>query len=201
MRTGRERIPGITGVILAGGSSSRMGRDKALLPVRGERLIESIYRQVSEMFDEVLLVTNQPERYRFLPCRSVRDIYPGMGALAGIHAGLFHSANPRIFAVACDMPYLNEELARVLVERLGACDVVIPESDKGMEPLYAIYGKGALPAIEESLAAGHLRIVSFFDRIRVACADRDEVSRVDPTFKTFRNINTPEEYFTFLRNV
>jgi FdhD protein len=190
-----SRIPGVTGVILAGGASSRMGSNKALLPYKGGRFIESIYRQLKEIFDEVLLVTNSPEQYAFLPCKKVPDVFPGMGALAGIHAGLYHSETPSIFAVACDMPYLNSSLIRYLAERADEGGVLIPESPLGLEPLHAFYGKGCLAAIEVTLLHGERRIVSFFDRTNVKKIRQDEIARFDSNFDSFRNINTPADYY------
>lgn len=192
-----NRIPGVTAVILAGGASSRMGSNKALLPYQGGRFIEAIYRQMSRLFEEVILVTNSPDQYGFLPCRKVTDLVPGMGPLAGIHSGLYHSSNPRIFVAACDMPYLHDGLVKHLATGSWECDVVLPESDRGVEPLHAVYGKGALEAIEEALHEGKRRIVSFFHQVRVKGVAADEVARFDASFRSFRNINTPEEYFRF----
>ncbi|RNC66019.1 MAG: formate dehydrogenase accessory sulfurtransferase FdhD [Desulfuromonadales bacterium] len=189
------RIPGVTGVILAGGQSSRMGSNKALLPYKGGRFIEAIHRQLSEIFDEVILVTNNPEQYDFLPCRKVSDLYPGMGALAGIHAGLHHAANQAIFAVACDMPYLNSNLIRHLASQADVGGVLIPESPTGLEPLHAVYGKGCLAAIEATLLSGQRRIVSFFGRTNVNRVNAGQVATFDPNFDTFRNINTPADYY------
>ena len=188
-------IPGVTGVILAGGQSSRMRSNKALLPYKGGRFIEAIHRQMSELFDEVILVTNTPDEYAFLPCRKVSDLYPGMGALAGLHSGLRHSATPHIFAVACDMPYLNSALIRRLAALRDKADVIIPEGEKGLEPLHALYGKGCQDAMEKSLQAGSRRIVSFFPEARVNVFSRDEVMAFDPALDSFRNINTPADYF------
>jgi len=188
-------LTGVTGVILAGGRSSRMGSNKALLPYRGGRFIESIHRLLGELFDEVLLVTNTPEQYAFLPCRNVADIYPGAGALAGLHAGLHHSRTTHIFAVACDMPYLNAPLIRQLADRRRRADVVIPEGDKGDEPLHAVYGKMCLGPMERALAEGRRRIVSFFPEVRVYNMPRSVVAEIDPEFVSFKNINTPGEYF------
>lgn len=189
-------IAGVTGVILAGGASSRMGSNKALLPYKGGRFIESIYRQLKEIFPEVIVVTNAPEQYAFLPCKKVPDIFPGMGALAGIHAGLTHSGTPAIFAVACDMPYLNSDLIRHLAVRADEGGVLIPESPLGLEPLHAFYGRGCLAAIEVTLLHGERRIVSFFDRTNVKKIRQDEIARFDSAFDSFRNINTPADYFS-----
>jgi molybdopterin-guanine dinucleotide biosynthesis protein A len=188
-------IPGVTGVILAGGKSSRMRSNKALLPYKGGRFIEAIYRQMSELFDEVIIVTNTPDEYAFLPCRKVPDLHPGMGALAGLHSGLHHSDTPHIFAVACDMPYLNSALIKRLAALRTKADVIIPEGEKGLEPLHAFYGKQCRDAMEKALQSGNRRIVSFFPEARVTVFSRDEVTTFDPSLDSFRNINTPADYF------
>lgn len=186
---------GVTGVILAGGLSTRMGSNKALLPYRGGRFVEAIYRQLGELCDELLLVTNTPEQYGFLPCRKVTDLYPGVGALAGLHAGLHHSATEHVFAVACDMPYLNGSVIARMLSLRDCADVVIPEGDKGQEPLHAVYAKGCLAPMEDALQRGCRRIVSFFEQVSVCRMPRDEVAKLDPTFRCFENINTPAEYY------
>jgi FdhD protein len=193
--TDHNRIIAVTGVILAGGHSSRMGSNKALLPYRGGRFVEAIHRLLRGIFPEVILVTNNPEQYDFLPCRKVPDLFEGMGVLAGIHSGLYHSSNPAILAVACDMPYLMEGLLRHLAARADAGGVLIPESPGGLEPLHAVYGKGCLAAIEATLLSGQRRIVSFFDRTNVSRMNVEQVACYDPSFDSFKNINTPGDYF------
>lgn len=188
-------IHDVTAVILAGGRSTRMQSNKALLPYRGGRFIEAIHRLLRSMFAEVILVTNNPEQYEFLPCRKVPDIYEGMGVLAGIHSGLFHSGSPAIFAVACDMPYMKESLIRYMVSRADAGGVLIPESPGGIEPLHAIYGKNCLDSIEATLLSGQRRIVSFFERTTVTRVPVDQVAFFDPSFVSFININTPRDYY------
>lgn len=186
----------ITGVILAGGASSRMGSNKALLPYRGGRFIEAIHRQLSRLFAEVIVVTNTPEHYVFLDCRKVGDLFPGMGALGGIHSGLFHSTRPAVFVVACDMPYLDDELIGYLADRHNPDGVVIPESDGGLEPLHAVYGRGCLNAISMTLAAGRQRVVSFFDQVPVEIVGQEVVATFNGGVDAFRNINTPADYYS-----
>jgi FdhD protein len=195
LSTAEGKITGVSGVILAGGNSSRMGSNKALLPYKGGRFIEAIHRQLAEIFTEVILVTNNPEQYEFLPCRKVPDIFPDVGALAGIHSGLYHSGNQAVFAVACDMPYLKSELIRHLAGRAETGSVLIPESPDGLEPLHAVYGKGCLAAIEEALANGEKRILSFFNRVKITKITTEQIAAFDPSFSSFSNINTPDEYF------
>jgi molybdopterin-guanine dinucleotide biosynthesis protein A len=194
---GRADRQEISGVILAGGNSTRMKSNKALLPCEGERFIERIYRKMSDIFNEVILVTNDPESYTFIPCRKVSDRYPGLGALAGIHAGLAMSSTPYVFVVACDMPNLNEAMIRRVVRELDGQDVVIPESDGGLEPLHALYGKGSLPVMEAYLSSGKKKIVDCFRGLRITVISCSEVAAIDPEFHSFKNINTPEEYFHF----
>ncbi|HZW37269.1 MAG TPA: molybdenum cofactor guanylyltransferase, partial [Candidatus Deferrimicrobiaceae bacterium] len=133
----------------------------------------------------------------FLPCRKVPDLIPGMGALSGIHSGLRHSLTPYVFAVGCDMPYLNPGLIRHIASLADGSDVVIPETGKGLEPLHAIYGKNSLPAMEDTLQAGKGRIASFFDRVRIRKIRHEEIARFDPSYQSFLNINTPEDYYRF----
>lgn len=190
----RERFSDIAGVILAGGESSRMGRNKALMEVNGERMVETAYRRMAELFDEVLLVTNTPEIYDFIPCRKIADIYPGMGPLGGIHAALSSCSAGRAFVTACDMPGLNPRLIRELSSMPGGVDVVIPETPGGLEPLHAVYAKSCLAKMEAMLRAGERRILSFFDLAHVRLVPRGKIATLDPDYASFRNVNTPEDY-------
>lgn len=190
-----EKVKGVTGVILAGGTSSRMGSNKALLLHHGGRIIEGIYRTLAELFEEVIVVTNTPEHYQFLPCRKVPDIYPGKGVVAGIHAGLSQSSEPAVFVVGCDMPQLQGELIRHLTTLAEGVDVVMPLSPGGFEPLHAVYGKGCLPALEELLQKGDQRVLSLLPRVRVREVPAGEVALFDEGFDSFANINTPDDYY------
>jgi molybdopterin-guanine dinucleotide biosynthesis protein A len=172
-----------------------MGRNKALLTYGGVRLIETVYRHLRPIFSEIIVVTNNPEEYRFLPCRPVADIYAGGGALAGIHAGLCQSGSPAAFVVACDMPYLNERFIRHLAARANPEGVVIPRGPDGLEPLHAVYGRGCLAAMERSLVAGQRKITSFFAETAVQVLVEEEIASFDPAFLSFRNINTPADYY------
>lgn len=192
---GNGLITAVTGVILAGGQSTRMGSNKALLPMQGGRFIETIYRQLCGLFAKVLLVTNQPEQYRFLPCRTVADIYPGLGPLAGLHAGLHQADTATVFAVACDMPHLNSALIRQLAALRCSADVIIPQGRQGLEPLHALYHKACLCPMERALIEGRRRIISFFPQVAVHTVSSDQIAAIDPGFTSFRNINTPADYY------
>ncbi|WP_224984500.1 molybdenum cofactor guanylyltransferase [Geomonas agri] len=188
-------FPDVTGVILAGGQSSRMGSNKALLPYGNGLLIDNIHRLLAPLFGEMLIAANDQETYAFVGCRVVPDRYRGLGALSGLHAALAGSRTPYIFAVACDMPFLDLELIRALVALRHEADVVIPEGDMGPEPLHAVYATACLPQVEAALQENRRRMVSFFPAVRVLTMAPDRVAAFDPTFASFCNVNTPAEYF------
>lgn len=193
--TAEERISDITGVILAGGESRRMGSDKSLLPINGARFIDHVYNRMAELFDEVLIVTNSPELYEDIPCRKVPDIYYAQGALAGIHSGLAHAINDKIFVVGCDMPFLSAEIVRYLCTLAAKGDTIMPHSSSGIEPLHAIYTKSCLAAMEEALDAGQRRIITIFPKVRVYEASAEELMAIDAQELSFYNVNTPDDYF------
>jgi FdhD protein len=193
--TGKQRIPGISGVILAGGESRRMGSDKSLLPIHGARFIDHVYARMASLFDEVIIVTNSPELYPEIPCRKIPDIYLGQGALAGIHSGLKQAKNEQVFVVGCDMPFIAGEVVKKICSHAAEADLVLPLSSSGHEPLHALYGKTCLPAMEQVLDAGKQRICLFFDQVRVMEIPSHEMLPLDLAERSFQNINTPEDYF------
>jgi len=190
-----ERIAGITGVILAGGESRRMGSDKSLLPVAGARFIDHVYQRMANLFDEVIIVTNSPELYSEIPCRKVPDIYYAQGSLAGVHSGLAHAKGEKIFVVGCDMPFISPAVVRQICSHADEGDLVIPHSSSGHEPLHALYSKFCLPAMERVLDAGLKRIMLFFEQVKLIELPVSEIRQHDPQEKSFQNINTPEDYF------
>jgi FdhD protein len=189
-----EKIKGIAGVILAGGKSSRMGRNKALLPYNGKPLIESVYRVMAELFEQVAVVTNNPEAYAFLPCLKIPDIHVGMGSIAGIHAGLEWSPEERIFVAGCDMPFLEKELVRHLAALSVHESGVVPCTPGGLEPLHAIYAKRLLPMLDEALTSDRKRIIDLVPLMKARVIPAEEVAAISPQFRSFINLNTPEDY-------
>jgi molybdopterin-guanine dinucleotide biosynthesis protein A len=184
----------VTGVIQAGGKSTRMGgAPKALLELGGRPIIERVASVLREVVDDVLVVTNTPELYRFLDLPMVPDIFPDHGSLGGIYSGLASVAGDAAFTVGCDMPFLRVDVARLVIARAAEADVVIPRSRDQLETMHAVYGKACLPHMEERLRAGRLKIVGFFDRVRVLEIPEAAVAdHADPTV-VFMNVNTPEE--------
>jgi FdhD protein len=189
------KIPGVSAAILAGGASSRMGTNKALLKVAETPLIECVYRSLAALFHEVVIVTNTPEEYDFIPCRKVRDIYPGAGSIAGLHAGLAASNSERVFVVACDMPYLNPELIRLLCSVSQKADAVVPVNSEGLrEPLHAVYATSVRDKFTQALECGDKSILHLLDRIRTTLVTHEAFESIPDAEKSFCNLNTPEEY-------
>jgi molybdopterin-guanine dinucleotide biosynthesis protein A len=189
------RVAPIAAAVLAGGASRRMGRDKALLDFGGRPLIQAVLDRVAAVFSDPFVVSNTPERYPFLACPIVPDRFPGKGPLAGIDAALRHAGTPFAFVCGCDMPFLSEPLLRLLAGKAGeGVDLVLPSGPDGAEPLCAIWGSSALPAIEQALAGGRLSLVDLAKKLSVHGIATEEVAAVDPTFASFRNFNTPSDW-------
>jgi molybdopterin-guanine dinucleotide biosynthesis protein A len=184
----------VTGVIQAGGKSTRMGgRPKALLELGGRRIIERVAAAIAGVVDDLLLVTNTPELYRFLDLPMVPDAFPDGGSLGGIYSGLRAASGDAAFTVACDMPFLHPDAVRLVVSRAPEADVVIPRAGGRLETMHASYHKHCLPHMEERLRAGQLKIVGFFDKVRVLTIEEAELAPYGDPAVMFMNVNTPDE--------
>lgn len=195
---GRKKAD-VTGIILAGGKSSRMGKNKALLDIGGERIIDKAVSLFKSLFKEVILVTNTPEEYAGLDVKVVPDIFPGKGSLGGIYTGLAYASCDYSFIVSCDMPFLKRELIEFLIELKGDFDVVVPRLRTGHEPLHAVYSKECLKPIEILIKKDDLRIIGFYPKVRVKEVSEDEIAPFISEPSPFININTPEDYMAVFK--
>ncbi len=169
------------------------GRPKALMELGGRRIIDRVADVVRDVADDVLIVTDTPELYASLDLPMVPDAFPDHGSLGGIYSGLRAAAGDAAFTVACDMPFLMTEVARLVTERAGEADVVVPRVGEQWETLHACYAKSCLGPIEARLRAGQLKIVGFYDEVRVLTIEAAEVARFRAPEIVFMNVNTPEE--------
>lgn len=187
----------VTGIILAGGLSRRLGRDKAVEPFDGQPLIGRVMEALAQIADELVVVVNTPQRGRDLPLPDSAvvavDIYPDAGSLGGIFTGLSTASNQWGIVVACDMPFLNLDLLSYLLSFRESHDAVVPVLDGRPEPTHAAYSKVCLPAIEARLEAGDLKIARFFDDVRVKYVSQRRVEEIDPDRRSFFNVNTEED--------
>ena len=181
-------------MIQAGGKSTRMGgQPKALLELGGRRIIDRVLEVIRAVTDDALIVTDTPELYASLGLPMVPDVFPDHGSLGGIYSGIKAAAGDAAFTVACDMPFLLPAVARLVTSRAGQADVVIPRVGTQLETLHACYAKSCLAPIEARLAAGQLKIVGFFEEVRVLEIPEADVARLRAPELVFMNVNTPEE--------
>jgi molybdopterin-guanine dinucleotide biosynthesis protein A len=183
-------------VVLAGGHSERLGRDKSLLELDGEPLLARAVQRLGALSDDLVVVTNDAPRYESLSlaARFVPDEKPGMGSLMGIYSGLQAVRHAHALVVACDMPFLNLPLLRHMASLAPGYDVVVPRLGSLLEPLHAIYGKSCLPFMKELLDRGERKIVAFFHSVRVRYVNGAELDRFDPDHLSFVNVNTPQDW-------
>ena len=186
----------VTGVVLAGGLSTRYaGKPKGLERVHGVRIIDRVRAALEPVVDDLLLIANDDAAGAWLPgVRWERDVLRDVGSVAGIHAALVHSATS-VLVVAWDMPFVPAALLAALRDAGQDADVAVPQSDsrRGLEPLCAFYASTCVPAIERRLAAGDRRVIGFYDDVRVARLDAEQVGRFGDPALLFMNVNTPEE--------
>lgn len=186
----------VTGVVLAGGKSRRMGEDKRFLTVGTATLLDRSLAVMRELFSDILVVTAQDsEPLEVRGCRVCRDLIPDCGSLGGLYTGLHEATQERIFVVACDMPFLNQRMIRFFIERDREADVVMGKLPSGLQPLHAVYGKGALPYLERMATARRLKIQDIVSEkaLRVTLIDPSEWRPLDPASRSFQNINTPAD--------
>jgi molybdopterin-guanine dinucleotide biosynthesis protein A len=186
-------MPAVSGIILAGGNSLRLGQEKALIDTGGQLLIERVVHRLGRVVDRIVLVTNDPERYAFLGLPMVGDIYPGIGTLGGLHAGLAAIEAPYGLAVGCDMPFLNPALLRYMISLRVGCDAVMPRVGRYREPLHALYARTCAARFAQAIEAGQRRIMHALNGMRVCYVERDAIVGYDPQLRSFLNVNEPED--------
>ena len=190
-------MTGLSGIVLAGGLSRRLGRDKAVEPFGDEPLIARVIGRLSTLTNETVVVVNNEARGAELPlpdeARVAVDIYPDSGSLGGIFSGLTVANTDWGFVVACDMPFLNTDLIAHMLTLREDYDAVVPLLDGYPEPTHAAYSIACLPHIESRLRAGQLKIAGFFDDVRVRYVSESEIDSFDAERLSFFNVNRPDD--------
>ncbi len=187
----------LSGIILAGGRSRRLGRDKAVELFGGQPLIRRVIDRIESLTGEIVVVVADTRRGADLPLavrhRTVVDIYPEKGSLGGIFSGLSGAGKEWGLVAACDMPFLNRRLIEYMLTLREGWDAVVPRPGAYPEPTHALYAKSCLPQIEARLQANDLKISNFFDAVRVRYVGEAEIRQFDPELHSFFNINSPED--------
>ncbi|HML22387.1 MAG TPA: molybdenum cofactor guanylyltransferase [Aggregatilinea sp.] len=184
---------------MAGGKSSRMGRNKAFVLLQDRPLIEHILERTAQIpgVDETILITNHAEEYAHLNLPIYPDLIPSKGALGGVLTALHHSRTEAVLIVACDMPFVSPALMRhmsaVRAEPSGPYDVIAPRVGDLPQGTLAVYAKTCIPAICQRIEEGRLKLFGFYDLVKVRYLDEPETRQYDPQGLSLLNVNTPDE--------
>jgi molybdenum cofactor guanylyltransferase len=193
-----DRTMPIDGFLLAGGKSSRMGRDKALLAIDGATFVARVARALAPHVARVRLVGRSCGEEGF---GSVEDLRPGSGPLAGIESALAHADRPGVFVVACDLPLLTSEFLGMVARRAESAptSIVVPLDVEGrVSPLCGVYPRTALEAASRLLDAGERRPRALLDAVPSVLIRFDEYAHLAAAERLLRNVNTPSDYAAIL---
>ena len=190
----------ISCIVLAGGKGLRLGRDKTVEAVGNTSLLERVVSNLSLFNSDIIIVTAVkqflPQFIDYPKLRLVADIYPGKGALGGVYTGLATSDSFYNLVVACDMPFLNRDLLRYMVQLADGFDLVMPRLGNLVEPLHAVYSKGCLTSMENLLKQGNLKVSDLLALVKVRYVEAEEINQLDPKHLSFFNINTETDLET-----
>jgi molybdopterin-guanine dinucleotide biosynthesis protein A len=189
-------LPMTSAIILAGGKGSRMGYvNKALLKANEETFLDIIIKKLRPCFHELLISVDQEDRISPIPgIKIVADKYPPGASIIGLYSGLTEMANDWGFVVACDMPLLDIALVQFMMVYIDRSDVVIPIDHNRMEPFHAFYRRSCIRPLQKMIEAGEFTILHLLDQVRTFYVDIAHLGEPDRWRRSYRNINTPEEY-------
>lgn len=182
----------VTGILLAGGKSRRMGEDKRHLVVGEQTLLERGLAVLRSTFQHVLVVIAQDSPPLGVDARVVRDLVPDCGSLGGLYSGLMQATTPWVFVVACDMPFLNQAAIAQFTSRRTTADIVMAKLDARLQPMHAIYSKQCLPVLEQMIRARQLKIQEMVSQssLRIRYVTEADLLTIDPSWRSFYNVNT-----------
>jgi len=189
-----NNVDDVTAFVLAGGKSTRMGRDKAFLEFKGRILLARALELAAGVADDVRIV-GDPRKFAAFG-RVVEDIYRERGPLGGIHAALMSSSTDWNLMLAVDLPFVEPDFLKYLVSaaRDAKAVVTVPRACDGLQPLCAVYRRGFAEVAEQSLAQGKNKIDALFANVETRIVEADELSHAGFSGQMFRNLNRPEEF-------
>ena len=170
-----------------------MGENKAFIKIEGVPIISRIHSLFQNIFEEIIIVTNEKDLYSTLDAKIYNDLIPNGGVLGGLYTGLFFSSFLYSFCVASDMPFLNESVIEYLIKDIGSYDVIVPRTEDGLQPLHAVYSKNCLEAINKAIEQKKSTVIDFYTMVRTKVIEEHEFISLDPMRESFVNVNTPEE--------
>lgn len=178
-----------SGIILAGGRSSRMKFNKAFAEIGGRPVIEIIIEKFARLFDETFIISNEPELFDQLGVAVYTDVYPRMGPVSGIHSGLYHARYDRTFVLGCDVPFMNMDLVAYMLSILDDYDSVVPEIDAYLQPLAAVYSRKCLPILQACLETNRVKLIRIFEELNALVLTRHELEKYGIVEEIFLNVN------------
>jgi molybdopterin-guanine dinucleotide biosynthesis protein A len=185
----------ISGIILAGGNNSRVnGFNKTLFKLGTQTIFERIYSVMNDIFDDLIVVTRIPDDFLDIDIMIVPDVYPAHCSLNGIYSGLRYAINPQAFVVACDAPFISKDLILYMCDTYkDSSDAYYPRTEKGNEPLFAIYSKRCLNCFKNHLQLGKYKIIRSLKGLKIEPIHESTLRTKDPDMLSFYNVNTPED--------
>ena len=177
-----------------------MGKNKAFIQVEGVPIIKRIHSLFKELFQEVIIVTNEKDLFSDFDSKIYSDLIPDKGALGGLYTGISFSSFSHSFCVGCDMPFIKKSLVQYLIEDMDDADVIVPRTKDGLQPLHAIYSKNCVDPIRKSIDEGKSKIIDIYDQVNVKIVDEKDFLCFDPGRESFINVNTPEELLSIRSN-
>jgi molybdenum cofactor guanylyltransferase len=191
------KFPQVEAFILAGGKSSRMGRDKALLEIGGKTLIERAAALCAPLVANVTLM-GDPQRYSKFVSYVLGDRWPGAGPLGAIATALGAAKQPWCLVLACDMPNVSADFLEWILEHAdkSSADAIVPETSRGLEPLCAIYRAGCASKFSAALDSGVRKVTDGLDLIKTELISENDWRKFSPDENLFQNLNTWEDYLS-----
>ena len=187
-----QQLSAVSAIILAGGQSRRMGRDKAWLEIGGQAIIERVLARLRPLFEEVIVVGPPSPHLQGLGVRVVPDELPGKGPLGGLYSGLRAGGSQWAFCCACDMPFLNKNLIAALSGQANQADAVICRWGNKLQPLHGLYAQTCLPVIQKNLENEQKRMLGILPSLQVKYLEENFIRGYDPKGYSFFNLNTPQ---------
>jgi molybdenum cofactor guanylyltransferase len=182
----------VTGAILAGGTSRRMGRDKTLLPVGDRALLARVYSVAEEIFPRLIILSSYHSPIEGMRAPIVKDVFPRKGAITGIVSALLYAETPYVFVLASDMPFIKREAIEYIMAAMSGEDVVVPKTAEGYEPLHALYNRSCISPFLSAIERGRMKISDLFPLLSVKAVEGKDIF-LSHGVSTFMNVNTEED--------
>lgn len=183
----------VVSAILAGGKSTRIGRDKATLVLDSEPLIRRVYDVAQDVFDHIIVVSSDHAIFPGMSMPIIKDVVSVRSPLAGIVSALIHTGADYVFALACDMPFLSGEAIKYMLNNIAGEDIIIPKTEKGYEPLHAIYNRSCISYMLTLIERGRYKVRDIFPYLSVKAVEGSPLFFCNGV-SVFTNINTKEEF-------